>query len=61
MTDIDHEYTDEVVCPHCGHQHRDSYEFFGSGEEYSEGVQCHRCERLFDASMQIKVSYSTRR
>jgi hypothetical protein len=27
MTDIDHEFTEDIVCPHCGHVHGDSWEW----------------------------------
>jgi len=34
MVEIDHNCTDEVVCPYCGYTHEDSHEFFdASGNE----------------------------
>jgi hypothetical protein len=32
---IDHEYTDEAVCPWCGYEHEESHYFLG--ESFSDG------------------------
>ena len=46
-------YTSEVICPHCGYQHRDSWEM-------SEGEQeCPDCERKYEISKYVEVSYTT--
>ena len=58
--EIETRYTDEVVCPWCGHQHQDSYEFF-QGQGPAEGLLCHRCEREFDAYRHFRVTYCTYR
>ena len=49
----DHSYTNEVVCPWCGHEHRDSWEM-SDGE-----TECHDCERSFEIERQVDVTYST--
>jgi hypothetical protein len=51
--EIDHRYTHEIVCPHCGHKHRDSWEY-GEGEH-----DCALCERPFDLTRDVSVTYST--
>lgn len=50
---FDHKYTDEVVCPHCGYTHSDSWEM---GEGKSE---CSDCEKPFELERYVSVSYIT--
>lgn len=54
--EIDHEYTDYPVCPHCGHEHTD-WECHGDGEE--EDVRCESCDELMDVSTNMWIIYST--
>jgi DNA-directed RNA polymerase subunit RPC12/RpoP len=58
MTEIDHEYTDEVVCPYCGFEYGDSYEFFTGCHENSE-AQCEGCNKYFAMTRNVSVDYST--
>lgn len=60
IDDIDHEYTDEVVCPHCGHKHRDSYDFFGDSDE-DVNAECDECGGVFVATRNVSIDYSTRK
>ena len=65
MTDpnreIDHEYTDEIVCPWCGHRHQDSWEWFAdSPNEDTEG-ECGSCGKSFFVSEHRDITYSTKR
>ncbi len=47
------DYTDEIVCPHCGYEHSDSFEM-------SEGEQeCRDCGRPFEVTRDVQVTYST--
>ncbi len=55
---IDCEYTQEIVCPHCGYAHSESYEFGDGGEEDGQD-ECGRCGKEFYWSRTISVSYST--
>jgi DNA-directed RNA polymerase subunit RPC12/RpoP len=53
--DKDTDYTNEVVCPWCGHEHRDSWEM-------SEGAtECRECGREFEISRYVAVTYCTSR
>ena len=53
--EIDHEYTSEVVCPHCGYEHGDSWEM-------SDGnYECPECNEPFDLERIVSVSYTTRK
>ena len=52
---IEHEYTDEPVCPHCGHVHRDSFEW-----EEDEGTQeCEQCGKAFVYTRVVTVDWCT--
>lgn len=55
---IDHEYTDEIVCPWCGYEFSDSWEL-GNGGECTELEECPNCEKEFYASRIVTVEYST--
>ena len=57
--EIDHEYTDEIVCPHCGYEFGDSWEL-GDGEDIGE-LDCDGCGKNFYAERIITVNYSTRK
>lgn len=50
---FDHEYTDEVMCPHCGYTHGDSWEM-REGEN-----DCPDCKKHFTIHRNVSVSYTT--
>lgn len=52
---IDHEYTREIVCPYCGCEFSDSWEY-GDGEDIGE-VECECCEKEFFVSRVIDITY----
>lgn len=52
--EIDHDFTSEVVCPHCGHIHGDSCELPDSDDMY-----CANCGEEFHFTREIEVTYST--
>ena len=56
MGEIDHEYTEEVVCPWCGCEFSDSWEFSDDGE-----LDCYECGKSFDFYREISCSYVTKR
>ena len=53
--DIEHDYTDEIVCPWCGYRHSDSWGDVGSLQD------CDNCEKSFYAERHMEVTYSTRK
>ena len=55
MSGIDHEFTDEIVCPWCGHETGDSFEF---QNDYGEET-CYECDKEFTYTRYISVEYST--
>lgn len=54
--EIDHDFTDEVVCPWCGYEHSDSFEFQDTGNK-----KCPECENEFSFEREIEVTYSTKK
>lgn len=55
MKAIDHEYTDEIVCPYCGSEHTDSWEY----EPDMNVIDCWECGREFQYERHISIMYST--
>ena len=55
--EIDHKYTKEIVCPYCGNEHSDSYEYFYTREVI--GVECVGCSKKFTAMQNVIVDYTT--
>lgn len=56
--DIDHEYTDDIVCPWCGHTWQDSGEW---SWDYKDTVSddCGECGKPFEARREFAVYYTT--
>lgn len=51
--DGDTQFTPEIVCPHCGYVHSDSW-------EWSEGEsECGDCGQKFEVVRHVDVTYST--
>jgi len=53
--EIDHDYTDEIICPWCGYRHSDSWEIEPGLRE------CENCEKSFYAERNVEVTYSTQK
>lgn len=58
-TDKDHYCTDEVVCPYCGLEYSESYEFFDRNNHSSVRHTCDDCGREFEIERDFSVTYST--
>ena len=56
MAEIEHEGTEEIVCPWCGYEFQDSWEFEENGE-----TECYGCEKRFKHCQIIDVTYDTER
>ena len=57
-TDIEHEYTAEIVCPYCGNTWLDSWEYMAGEEDLGEYV-CDECDKTYTISRNITIDYST--
>lgn len=51
---IDHESTGEIVCPYCGNEYSDSYEYGDHGS-----TDCEECGKWFSFSRHVSVDYTT--
>lgn len=58
MDNINCEYTDEIICPHCGYEYSDSWEY-GSDSEDIGLEECPECEKGFYATRRVEITYST--
>ena len=56
--EIDHDYTRDVVCPHCGYTWEDSWEL-GLSDGDGIRIDCGRCGKPMKIECQISVTYST--
>lgn len=57
----EHEYTDEPICPHCGYEHRDAWEWnLGPGLECDGEVDCDSCGKPMLVSRHCSITYSTK-
>ena len=54
---MEHEFTDEIVCPYCGREQGDSWEVNPGKEDL--GIQECFCGKKFTASRHTKVNYSS--
>jgi len=54
---IDHEYTDEIVCPYCGCEVSDSWEY-GCDDDV---IDCSECGKKFRYYRDTHVTYNTRK
>lgn len=61
-SEIDTVMMDDPICPHCGHRHRDAWEWnFGPGlDGESNGRECDECGESFDCERHVTVSYTTK-
>jgi len=52
--EIDHEFTENIVCPHCGHEFMDCFEFPNTGTD-----ECSECGGEFEYEREVIVTYNT--
>ena len=53
--EIDHEYTSEIVCPYCGQEESDSWEYQADAGQ----IYCHNCKNEFKYEREITIEYVT--
>ena len=59
ISEIDHDFTDEIVCPYCGYAHGDSWEFKSNAQDDLGLYACCNCEKEFYVNRAVSVTYST--
>jgi transposase-like protein len=57
--EIDHEFTKEIVCPHCGYEFEDSYELADPDRE--QQFECNECSKDFLLYTYVSLSYTTKK
>lgn len=58
-TGYDTEYTKEMVCPYCGDEFSDSWQWNDSNADAE--VDCYECGKSFTLNVDFDVTYTTRR
>lgn len=58
LEEIDHEYTQEIVCPFCGSEWGDSWEIEPNNEDIGL-MKCDDCGKQFYATRNIDITYVT--
>lgn len=56
--EIDCDYTDEPVCPHCGEEYPVCEDWGWDANNEAE-TQCHECGESYKVTAHYSVSYST--
>lgn len=54
---IETDYQDEIVCPHCGYRHRDSWEVNSD----DTNLECEDCGKEFLMTRVTEVYYTTKK
>lgn len=55
MDEMEHKFTDEIVCPYCGCIFNDSWEF----EDDDGIILCEECGKEFNYTREINITYNT--
>lgn len=50
-------WEEEIICPHCGYKHEDSWDYGMKYDGDEREVECGDCGKEFMASMSLDVSY----
>lgn len=60
--DFKFKFTSEIVCPWCGYEHEESYEFFGRhcGDGDETEIECCSCSKSFGGEIHMSVEYSSK-
>lgn len=59
--EIDHEFTDNAVCPYCGHENLDSWELGDRGDDECGEDECGKCGKEYTWTRHVTVDYSTKK
>lgn len=54
---MEHEYTSQLICPHCDKAQSDAWEWADSDDE----AMCGHCDMPFSYERRIEVTYTSRR
>lgn len=57
MKEIDHEYTDNLICPYCGYEDQDSWELSESSDNYT----CGDCSKNFTYNSSVSRTFTSQK
>lgn len=49
----------EIICPFCGYEHRNSYEKVDNEDEDTQEIECSKCGKEIKVWVEIYVKYSS--
>ena len=57
IKEIDCFCTTEIICPYCGHEHSNSWEFLTDGD--LKGFACDNCDKEFCIEVEHETTYTS--
>ena len=58
MSEIKHKDTKEIICPYCGYEFSDSWDYSSDLEDIGL-IDCENCDKSFYANRIVTIDYST--
>ena len=58
INEIDHNRTEEIVCPYCGYEFEDSCNF---ALKWDKRIDCNECDETFFAYDEVEIYYTTKK
>ncbi|WP_125154406.1 hypothetical protein [Clostridium rectalis] len=59
MSEINHLFTNEIVCPFCGYEFVDSWEYGDNYEDELGLIECNECGKQFYTNKDVSITYCT--
>lgn len=59
--ELDTWHENKIICPYCGYEFEESWEYETGGEIELEETECYDCEKTFHLSIEYDVQYTTTR
>lgn len=57
--DVDCDYQDVPVCPHCGNRVENDWHEYYSRSEESVRITCGKCDKVYDCDMQVEYTFTS--
>jgi len=54
-----YEFERDAICPYCGWEHRDCWEWHDGEDGFINRHECDRCGELFTFEVHVSIKYST--
>ncbi len=61
MTEINHEMTDETICPYCWYENMDSKELLWNWNTLDWKEECPNCDKEYKWYADISVDFTTKK